>query len=456
VELKDLTGFEGRCDALYFTTDATFTPPNTLQDMKTWRDQLLGLPETPTVTEEFDVVVVGGGIAGCAACLAAATQGLKVALVHDRPVLGGNASSEVRVHTEGIPGKSKWILQGLDTKHWPNGSAGAIADTAKRQKTMDAAKGVQQFLNWRAYAANTQGNKIRSVDAKQIETGALRRFAAPIFIDCTGDGWIGCWAGAEYTYGREAAAQYGEQWDKYGEQWSPQKPDNRVMGASVLWNSQKGDQPVPFPAVPWAMDVAKDKAAINGDWYWEYSSNDKHQIKDAEEIRDRMLCAIYGSFANAKQQPANANVTLAWVAYIGGKRESRRLVGDYVFTLRDATSGTNFPDAVVEETRDIDVHVQRNPKYDFLSDAMFMKTTKYYVPFRCLYSKNISNLMMAGRCISCSHVGLGGPRNMNTTGQMGVAAGYAAALCKQFNTDPRGVYKNHIDELRTLIGYGSD
>jgi hypothetical protein len=459
VELKDLTGFDGRCDAVYFTKDMDFTPPNVSKEMMAWRDGLLGIPAEPKSSEAFDLVVVGGGIAGCAACLAADRQGLKVALVHDRPVLGGNASGEVRVHTEGIHGKSAEILTGLDTKHWPNGSADAIPDTEKRQKTMDAAKGVKQFLCWRAYAVNMDGNRIKTIDAKHIETAETKRFAAPLFIDCTGDGWIGVWAGAEHTYGREPSDKYGETWDKHGELWSPNKPDNRVMGSSVLWNSKKTDEPSTFPEVPWAMDVAKDKAAINGEWYWEYSSNDKHQIKDAEEIRDHMLRAIYGSFSNAKKNPTNSNVRLQWVAHIAGKRESVRLAGDYVYTQKDAVSNTYFPDTVVEETRAIDVHHQQNLSntkpcdYDFLSTALFMKTGMYYIPFRCLYSKNISNLMMAGRCFSCSHVGLGGPRVMNTTGQMGVATGYAAALCRKYNTDPRGVYKDHIDELRKLIGY---
>jgi hypothetical protein len=308
---------------------------------------------------------------------------------------------------------------------------------------------------------NTEENRIRNIDAKHIETGETKRFVAPVFIDCTGDGWIGFWAGAEYSYGRESSDKYGETWDKHGELWSPKQPDNRVMGSSVLWNSKKMDQPSTFPDVPWAMDVAKDKAAIKGEWFWEFSSNDKHQINDAEEIRDHMLRAIYGSFANAKKNSSNENVRLEWVSYIGGKRESRRLVGDYIYTQKDAVSRTYFPDTVVEEKRAIDVHYQQNLarkkecKYDFLSTALFMEVGTYYIPFRCLYSKNISNLMMAGRCFSCSHIGLGGPRVMNTTGQMGIATGYAAALCRKYNTDPRGVYRDHIEELRKLIGYKS-
>ena len=455
--LKDLTGFDGRCDAICFSIGDT-PPPNDPKPLQAWRDRQQGLPEIPAASGSYDVVVVGGGIAGCAAALAAERQGLKVALIHDRPVPGGNASSEVRVHVIGIVGKSGPILSGINTGHWPNGDALAIPDTEKRQRTLDAAKGIEQFLGWRAYAATVAGKLITSIDAKDIEKGTTRRFSAPVFIDCTGDGWIGYWAGAEFSYGRESSETFGESWAKHGELWSPKTPDNRVMGSSVLWNSRIAEQPVSFPAVPWAMAVAQDKVAVTGEWFWEYSANDKHQVDDAEAIRDHLLQAIYGSFANAKKLPKYANQELLWVAYVAGKRESRRLMGDYIYTQKDVVAGTSFPDTVAEEVRAVDVHYQvveknRALKCDFLSEAMFLKTPRYYIPFRCLYSRNIGNLMMAGRCFSCSHVGLGGPRVMNTTGQMGVATGYAAALCKKYGATPREIYQNHIKELRSLIGY---
>jgi len=453
IELKDLTGFDGRCDALFFSTDSQNVPPDDLTKLAAWRRQISGLPEVPSATVEFDVVIVGGGIAGCAAALAADKQGLKVALIHDRPLLGGNASSEVRVHTLGIYGKGETMLKGLDTKHWPNGSAKAIPDTTKRHKTMDAAKNVHQFLCWRAYDANTQHSRITSIDARQTESGEIKCFSAPVFIDCTGDGWIGYWAGAEFRYGRESSDTYAETWSKHGDKWSPKVADSRTMGSSLLWNSERAGAPVTFPEVPWAMDVAKGHAATSGEWYWEYSSNDKHQIDDAEEIRDHLLRAIYGSFSNAKKDPKNANTRLKWVGYLSGKRESLRLVGDYIYTMTDAAERRTFPDTVVEERREIDVHYQLE-KSSFLSRALFYKTGgTYYIPFRSLYSKNIDNLMMAGRCFSCSHIGLGGPRVMKTTGQMGIATGYAAWLCKKYKTTPRGIYKAHIEELRGLIGY---
>jgi hypothetical protein len=459
VELVDLTGFDGRCDALYFTQDPKAVPPNERAAMKAWRRRLLNMPATPPSAGKFDLVVVGGGIAGCAAALAAEQQGLAVALIHDRPVLGGNASSEVRVHTLGIYGQGRSILERIDTKHYPNGSADAFEDEAKRQRNMAAAKGVKLFLSWRASGALVREQRIQSVDAFQVELGQTLRFCAPVFIDATGDGWIGYWAGAEFRYGREPATQFGEAWARHGELWSPSKADGRVMGASVLWNSKTGAAPSTFPAVPWAAEVAKGRPAVQGEWQWEYSADDKHQINDAEEIRDHMLRAIYGSFAEAKRDPKHANQELAWVAYVAGKRESRRLVGDYTYTMNDMVAGTRFPDAVVEETREIDVHFQRvlaagTPRFDprdFISEALFHRVPRYYIPFRCLYSKNIENLMMAGRCFSCSHVGLGGPRVMRTCGQMGIATGYAASLCKKHGTGPRGVYQQHLAELRELI-----
>jgi hypothetical protein len=228
------------------------------------------------------------------------------------------------------------------------------------------------------------------------------------------------------------------------------------MGTSIVWHSEQKDEPVEFPEVPWAMDAARGHKAVRGGWRWEYASAEKHQIDDAEYIRDHLLRAVYGSFANAKKDEKNTCRALKWVPYIAGKRESRRLIGDYVYTQRDMLEGRMFGDTVAEEIRKIDVHHQlklTGSGQDFLSRALFRKTPRYYIPFRCLYSKNIENLMMAGRCFSCSHIGLGGPRIMRTTGQMGIATGYAAWLCKKHSTDPRGVYKNHIKELQSAIGY---
>lgn len=474
IKLHDLTGFEGRCDAIFFSNDRAEEPLNFDADKpsvnRKWRNKLRGFPDTPPDGGRFDVIIVGGGIAGCAAALAAEERGLRVALVNDREALGGNASSEVRVSTNvgtaGAYGDGDRVLVNLRS------GKDKIADQARRNQAMEAADGIKIFTPYRAYGVKMADGRIVSVDAVSTVTGKALRLRSDLFIDCTGDGWIGYWAGAEYRYGRESYTEFGEAWDKkikYPrrgyltgdplELWSPKEPDNHVMGTSLVWNSHDAKDKVSFPEVPWAMDISEYSVAVEGGWKWEYSANDKHQIYDAEYIRDHLLRAIYSSFSKAKQQEKYAKRELNWVPYISGKRESRRLMGDYIYTMKDMVNGTLFDDAVVHENRAIDLHFQKcreGDPDDFRSWALFRGVPRYYIPFRCLYSKNVDNLMMAGRCFSCSHVGLGGPRVMKTTGQMGLATGYAASLCIQHRTTPRGVYQNHIDELKKLIGVTGD
>ncbi|MEA3462532.1 MAG: FAD-dependent oxidoreductase, partial [Bacteroidota bacterium] len=458
LQLEDLTGFNGRCDAVYISN--RYRAPTNQQDyLKDMRSRFSGQNETPREQQRFDLVVVGGGLAGCAASIAAAEQGLKVALIHDRPVLGGNASSEIRVHTLGIYGYFERILKMLDTEHYPNGSPMAVTDEKKRHGHMESYSNISLFLNYRAYATGTEDQNITSVDARHTSSGEQIRFSAPYFVDCTGDGWIGYWAGAEYNYGREPDSLFGESWEEYGELWSPEKEDQQVLGASVLWRTIRADSVCEFPEVPWAMEVAGRYAARKGTWNWEMISDRWHQIDHAEQIRDHMFKAIYGSFYNEKQKAGTDNLKLEWVSYLLGKRESRRLVGDYIYTFNDMRESHIFPDAVVHEIREVDVHYSQNKLDeripDFLTDAMFYPVEPYQIPYRSLYSKNIGNLFMAGRCFSCSHVGLGGPRVMRTTGQMGAAVGYAASLCSSHQCSPRKLYEEHLDEYMELIKQSS-
>jgi hypothetical protein len=459
LELKDLTGFNGRCDAVYISNKYR-TPTNQQDYLVDMRRRFSGKSDIPDDIKRYDLVVVGGGLAGCAASIAAAEQGLEVALIHDRPVLGGNASSEIRVHTLGIYGHFRRILQMLDTEHYPNGSPEAFSDENKRHRHMESYDNIHLFLNYRAYQATAEDQHIRSVDARHTSTGEEIRFESPYFVDCTGDGWIGYWAGADYNYGREPDSLYGESWEEYGELWSPKREDQQVLGASVLWRSMQSDTVCEFPEVPWAMDVAGSHAASKGTWHWEMISDRWHQVDHAEQIRDHMLRAIYGSFYNEKQKEGRENLQLEWVSYLLGKRESRRLVGDYIYTFNDMREARTFPDAVVHEIREVDVHHPQNKlddtKPDFLTEAMFHPVEAYQIPYRSLYSKNIGNLFMAGRCFSCSHVGLGGPRVMRTTGQMGAAVGYAASLCQSHQCSPRELYENHLPEYLELVRSSSE
>jgi len=454
VELVDMTGFEGRCDALYFTTDADARPMNEPgKAMDAWRKRLLGLPEVPPSAGAFDVVVVGGGIAGTSAAVAAARLGLEVALVQDRPVLGGNASGEIRVHTGGNEGPN--IVAEINAPY--HAGAGKEPHPTKafderRHAIVRAEKTIHLFLNTHVVAAHTKGGRITSVDGKDIRTGKELRFAAPLFIDCTGDGWVGYWAGAEYRVGREAR-------DRHNESIAPEKADTMVLGTSLMWGSRDTDRTIAFPEVPWARTVAKDMEAIEGNWTWEYGHY-LDQIEDAEEIRDTLLRAIYGAWSNAKNgsnQAKHATRELAHVPFVGGKRESRRLIGDYILTQGDIQATRPFPDGVAEGSWSIDLHYPKDyKKYPFRTYAQFNKVKPYPIPYRCLYSKNIENLLMAGRNVSLTHVALGSVRVMNTCGQLGVATGAAAFLCKKHNTTPRGVYQKHLQDLLDILASRGD
>lgn len=450
IELKDETGFEGRCDAIYFSKDKNDIPPFDLAEMSNWRKEKLGILP-PEIKAGFDLVVVGGGLAGCAAAVAAARQGIKVALINDRPVLGGNASKEIRVHTLGL--KVYDIVDQLGTEHYPNGDAGAIAANDTIEMVVRGEKNITVFENTRASGVNKTGNKITSVDCFHTHTHKAMRFEAPLFVDATGDGWIGYWAGCEVRMGRESR-------EDFGESMAPERSDSMTMGNSLLWNSVKIESDnkispenklnVGWKEVPWAMDVAKDYKADRGEWFWEYGLL-MNTIDDAEEIRDHLFRAIYGNWYNVKQDPANADLQLKWMAYVAGRRESRRIMGDYVLKESDVINHPDFEDGFVEEVRDIDIHYPKGGEYDFITYADFTKIEKYNIPYRCLYSKDIGNLFMAGRCLSATHVGLGSPRVMHTTAQMGVVVGTAAVVCTENKCSPRDVYNSHLGDMKKRL-----
>ena len=446
VALHDLTGFEGRCDALAFLGDTNAVPPNDFEALWEWRRVVLGDTVDPPVTQSYDCVVVGGGIAGTAAIIAASRGGASVALVQDRPVLGGNASQDVRVHTLGKQASDRNNIVSSLQSTGTSGLDTFIGYDTNRFDVVNAETNITLVMPWRAYGVVTNADRrITAVDARHISTGERMRLQAPIFIDCTGDGWIGYWAGASFRMGSEARAEFNES-------IAPEVASTLTMGNTVWWESHDTGAPYAFPEVPWAMDVAGSHSATKGDWYWEYGLL-LNTIDDAEHIRDHLFRAIYGSFYNAKQNTANANRDLYWMAYIAGKRESRRLMGDHILTENDVRNSVFFEDAVASEVRDIDLHYPRTSPL-FYTYADFFGINEYFIPLRCLYSRDIPNLMMAGRCFSCTRVGLGSPRVMNTGGQMGVACGYAASLCKKYGIEPRDIYRSddRTVELQALIG----
>lgn len=436
VTLKDLTGFDGRCDAIAFIKGASVPPPDSGPALATWRRTVLNETVDPTNSATYDCVIVGGGMAGCAAAVAAARSGVRVALVQDRPVLGGNASQDIRVATRGE--KRHPIVEELDSTDLGNRDNGTLGRDILREMVVTAETNITLIMPWRAYGAGTNAaGRVSHVDVRHTQTGERRRLYGTIFIDCTGDGWIGYWAGAEYRTGREAASEFGES-------LAPAVADAKTMGNSLMWKSRNAGVSNAFPAVPWALDVAGTRADTGGDWNWEYGMS-LNTITDAEAIRDHLLRAIYGNFWNAKQKATNVNLALDWVPFVAGKRESRRLMGDHILKQGDLVNGIYFEDAIATTDWGIDLHSETAVSY--LSTYKKTAIKKCYFPFRCLYSRNIPNLMMAGRCFSTTHVAIGSPRVQNTTAQMGVAVGYAAGLCKMFGIEPRAIYR---DPARTL------
>jgi hypothetical protein len=456
VTLHDLTGFEGRCDAILFTTDPEFTPPNSDPEMAAWRRELLGIPAMPEQVGQFDLVVVGGGIAGTCAAVSAARLGLDVALVQDRPVLGGNNSSEVRVWLQGARNKEPYprvgdIVAELEQQRSAHYGPDNTADLYEDDKKLDlvaAEEKLRLLLNCRVNAVQTQGERIVAVIGQDTVTGRRYRLDGRWFADCTGDGAVGFLAGAHYEM---------------------TLPGH--MGRCNLWNVIETDRPVPFPRCEWALDLS-DKpfpgrrvgpsAVLSlGGWYWE-SGFDHNPFDRSEYIRDWNFRAMYGAWDALKNtEGVYPNHQLNWAAYVAGKRESRRLLGDVILQKSDLIDSKPYPDGCVPTGWKIDLHLP-DPRYvqgfegdGFIAKADFTDYPRpYWIPYRCLYSRNIENLFMAGRDISVTHEALGAVRVMRTGGCMGEIVGMAASLCKTRDGNPRDVYADHLAELQELMRRG--
>jgi len=431
IRLRDQDGFDGRCAGVVLCRGGEPAPQGAIA--------VTG--RAPELTRAFDFVVVGGGLPGCCAAVAAARRGLKVALVQDRPVLGGNASGEVRVWSAGeirYP-----LVNELRGKFMNMRYENAFSDS-DRIAIMEREPNLAMFLSHRAFGVTKAGDRIASVRVLDVARNRVVAFEAPYFCDATGDGWVGFWAGADYRYGREGR-------DETGEKYAPEKGDSSTLGASLMWQSSEAGYDIPFSA-PWAEPYACGLKRINGDWNWEFGL-DQNILTTGEQVRDRVLLAIYGAFSNAKRDPANAHRRLVTCPFVLGKRETRRLMGDHVFCEQDVTQKTLFDDAVATGSWSVDLHYTIDPKIPFLTRCEQPHFGRYWLPYRSLYSRNVSNLFMAGRCFSCTHVGLGSPRVMNTLAQLGCAVGEAAAMCRKGGYSPRELYtKGHARELQRNLG----
>ena len=463
IGLRDLTGFNGRCDAIYFTMDNVL-PPNEPEALTAFRKEKLGLPEVVPNAGKFDFVVVGGGVAGTAAALTAARQGLKVALIQDRPVLAGNNRSKVRVHLGGRINLDPYpklgdVVNEIAPLRGGNAQPGDYYEDEKKLEMVNAENNISLFLNFRAFKVEKEGTTIRTVFAKHIETAEELSFSAPLFADCTGDGTIGYLAGADFAMGRESKAEFNEA-------TAPEEADKMTMGSSVQCYSKEGDKCTDFPEFNYGIDFNETNAqkVTMGEWTWETGMN-FDQISDFERVRDYGMLVVYSNWSYLKNKSSfkeeYKNKYLDWVAYIAGKRESRRLIGDMVLTEQDITDFVIYPDASAPTSWTIDLHYPdpKNTKHfpgaEFKSIAVHKTIHPYPIPYRCFYSRNVDNLFMAGRNISVTHVALGTVRVMRTTGMMGEVVGMAATVAAKNKTNPRGVYQKHLDKLQRLMTVGA-
>jgi hypothetical protein len=471
VTLHDLTGFDGRCDAIFLSQHDAPPPEGPGAAARSWRRKLRGLPDDPFIAGHFDVVVVGGGVTGAAAALSAARLGCRVALIQDRPCLGGNASVEIGLSPRGETGP---LIDEL-SQRTPDGDLYAL-------QLLRDEPNATVVLEHTVYDVLMDQTTIVSVDARDARSGRESRYTAPVFIDCTGTAILGLLAGAQTCYGQESQSAFGES-------LAPEHQDDMHHGNTVFFRTRMADTAVSFPAVPWALTVSKDYADLSGQLqkpgtengpgpvagaaktpdptvrrrmthpmthFWEYGQW-LDPYTEGERIRDHLLCAIYGTFANVKdlEPDTYANLELDWVAYVPAQGEYRRYVGDYMLTETDIRTHKRFDDAVVLNSGAFCLHYPGDEKYDFRLKHWVWDTRDdqpYTIPFRCLYSSNIANLMMAGKHISVTHVAGSNTKFMGNGGQHGIATAAAAFLCNKYTTRPRGIYQAHLEELQRITG----
>ncbi len=404
-------------------------------------------PHMRQVDLDADVLVAGGGLAGVCAAIAAARHGARVVLVQDRSRLGGNSSSEVKMHVVGAnchTGRPGWreggILEELrlaDAVNNPQRSF-ELWDLLLYDKVVSEPN-ITLLLETILCSATVQDGRITEATARCDKSEHLYRIRARIFCDCTGDSRLALEAGADLRTGREARSEFDEP-------LAPESPDNRTLGSSILFTSRLFHTPMPFTPPKWARKITKAQLLHRGITSWEYGywwiewGGDKDVIADNERIRFELLSIVMGVWdyiKNSGEFPDSRYWAMDWVGMMPGKRGSRRLLGDYVLTQHDLMKGS-LPDAVAIGGWPMDAHPPEGFDRPDLPPNTTLKPPEVYdIPLRSLYSRNIRNLFMAGRNISASYVAFTSARVMATCAVEGQAIGTAAARCVEAGITPR-------------------
>jgi len=479
---QDKTGQFGRCSSAILTRDLNYRPPADVEEFKKERARLSGVSDEVARGKEYDVIVVGAGPAGGPAAIAAARMGAKTALISNRPVLGGNASVEIGVPVQGAASKHRGkpvretgIIEEVGRIEWADAArkgqgrrhpsiSRSLQQMAKAEPLLDL------YENSWLEDANKEGAKIREVILRDTLTGARTALTGRMFIDCSGDAWLGHHAGADARVGREARSEFDEE-------DAPEKADKTTMsgclrGASrdcntnFFYRTAQAATPQPFTPPPWLYDIPEGwengrgsterllSIAKRGTWWLEHPG-DVDDLWDPEFARDELIRVNYTFWSYMKNKWSGrhrlTNFSLAYLPFMVGKRESRRLMGDYVMNANDALKARKFGDVIAHTGWSLDVHAPDGILSTTGPNGPNRKIPIGQIPYRCLYSRNIDNLLMAGRCASVTHEALGTVRIEASCAVTGQAAGTAAALALYRKTTPRGVYQKHMKELQQLL-----
>ncbi len=416
-------------------------------------------PMIPHKTHRADVCVIGGGMSGLCAAVAAARHGAKVVLMHDRPVLGGNASSEIRMWIRGArerENRETGIIQEIELENiYRNPTMNySIWDTVLYEQILKEPN-ITYLANCSCLDCWMEHGRIESVTGWQLNTYSFHTVAAELFLDCSGDSILAPLTGAAYRHGREDQREF----EEYG---ACLVADRHTMGSSLLIEARETDRKCTFIPPEWAYVYPDDESMYlkNHDipgtgvnFWWIELGGMADTIADAQDINHELIKTAYGIWDHIKNRGDHGmdNWELEWIGFLPGKRESRRYEGAYILNQRDLEEGSHFADTVAFGGWTMDNHSPLGFQYNGYSSRHIDVKSPYEIPFRCLYSRNVPNLMFAGRNISASHMAMSSTRVMATCALLGQAAGTGAALATRYGCLPAEIGKSHIRQLQKLL-----